>query len=335
MYQDYFNENIIYEDPIVLIEGDDGLISSNLLFEPTKLISIKDYSLKNNIDESLFIIDGRRIILKDINSNIPYLTKDNVTLKDIPSGVETLTGVLFTESPNLYKYRINFSYEHENPKLSLMAKKGRFLPNTKRILNSQKTLNYLVYGDSISVGCSSTEFLNIEPFEKIFPIGFMDELKKKYSININYTNTSVGGMDSIWGIKNVYENAVKYNPDLVIIGFGMNDGTAKLNPLTFKENIKGIIDEVRGKNASSEFILISTIIPNINTGFLGLQEDYLPILLELEKEYNGVIVLNMTHYYKELWKYKNSFELLSNNINHPSDFGVRLYVKSLLTLIEE
>ena len=54
---------------------------------------------------------------------------------------------------------------------------------------------------------------------------FTESLKAKYkNANITSVNTAVGGTASAWGVQNVQERVVSKNPDLLVLGFGMNDG---------------------------------------------------------------------------------------------------------------
>lgn len=122
----------------------------------------------------------------------------------------------------------------------------------------------------------------------------------------------------------LYEKA-----DLMIIAFGMNDGTQKMPVNVFMENITQIASMQPNKDC--EFIFMSTMLPNPETTFLGLQPKYLSELNALEQ--NGVCVLDMTSFHAAMLTRKAYIDLTGNNINHPNDFMARCYAINLLSLL--
>ena len=116
------------------------------------------------------------------------------------------------------------------------------------------------------------EIMDMSPFMPPISTMVTAQLKKSYdNNNITEINTSVGGMHSEWGKEQAAERVAKYNPDLVIIGFGMNDSglTVEVNGAKsavdvarYEANIRAIITSVRSKNPNAEFILVSTTVPN-------------------------------------------------------------------------
>ncbi|MBR3639685.1 MAG: hypothetical protein IKN50_03675, partial [Clostridia bacterium] len=159
-------------------------------------------------------------------------------------------------------------------------------------------------------------------------------LKAKYGYNdITHVNTAKGGTLSTWGVTEAQSKVASYSPDLVFIGFGMNDGTLQVAPATFKANIKGIIDAERAANANSEFILIAPMLANPDTLFDGCQDQYLAVLEELESQYSGVAVADMTSTHQDLLEIKSYQDMTGNNVNHPNDFMVRYYAQTMLTLL--
>lgn len=62
---------------------------------------------------------------------------------------------------------------------------------------------------------------------------------------ISYANTAEGGQTSEWGLKNVQERLIDRAPDLLVLAFGMNDGTWFKDEGAFDGNIRGILNAVR------------------------------------------------------------------------------------------
>ena len=121
------------------------------------------------------------------------------------------------------------------------------------------------------------------------------------------------------------------DPDLVVLAFGMNDGTEKVDPEAFRHNIMGIKRSVLDRNPKAEFILISTTVANPESVFDGRQREYLPILTECMGQ--GDILVNMTEVHDHLLTRKHFVDMTGNNINHPNDFVHRMYAQTILTTL--
>jgi hypothetical protein len=46
----------------------------------------------------------------------------------------------------------------------------------------------------------------------------------------------------------------------------------------------------------------------------------------------GVALANLTAVWEELLKSKHDYDLIGNGLNHPNDFGHRLYAQTILAL---
>ena len=62
-----------------------------------------------------------------------------------------------------------------------------------------------------------------KPGQPVWPLLLKDSLEAFYQMEVELINTSVGGMASDWALEHVQENVCDYRPDLVLLGFGMND----------------------------------------------------------------------------------------------------------------
>ena len=141
----------------------------------------------------------------------------------------------------------------------------------------------------------------------------------------SFRNPSLGGQTSQWGAEQAAD-CVGYGPDLCIVGFGMNDGTKRIAPEDYLQNIETIMAVARQGNPDCEFVLIAPTIPNKEVGrFLGYQTDYLPMLQSLEGP--GVAVADMTTFHQYLLTRKRFFDMSGNNVNHPNDFLARAYAQ--------
>lgn len=348
MYQRYWEGNVVYNETCLLTEGEDGVIKARLMYTPKRIISVRDYTLQKEYSSSEYTIEGDYIIRTE-NSTMPYFTKGNLDCSSMIryDGMD-LNGVInkyagknqdipFTEGTGIVMHQIAITYEHDDNWFgSLPQQKGDLLPNLQSKLKNKEDIKLVVNGDSIFTGCNSSGKLGIEPYQDDFPTAFAKEIERNYGSTVDLVNTAVGGQVSSWGAKNVVNNINQYNPDLVIIGFGMNDGcdAFQVSATDYVGNIETMIKSIQA-NTNAEIIVCSTILANPLSKQDCIQQTYLEPLKTMVNEYEGVALMDMTTFSKDLLTKKKALDMYANDINHPSDFLVRGYVMNLMTTIEE
>jgi len=218
-------------------------------------------------------------------------------------------------------------------------KSAKFPRFSQKIANGEPT-SIVCLGDSISYGwtASGTEEVFLRPFcPKYFDL-VTRYTDYKYG-GVTAANYSVGGMTSSWGKENPQiEKVVSQNPDLLILAFGMNDGSGQnsMSVSAYKENIQTTIERVRRTCPNCEVVLVATMLPNKEVGFhpgnsiLGNQKNYLSALLELENSLEGVAVADVTSVHEHLLTRKAFRDMSANNINHPNDYVHRVYAQVIL-----
>ena len=365
----FWLDSTMKNESVMLVNN--GLESSgNLMFSPTKIMSVKDSSLTITYEEGKdYRINGRTITRLG-NSSIPYLDESVLYGIDMPrdKGLSTqpaspsaiekgYSTVLYTESSFLFTHQIFITYEYEPLDYQgyIPTYQGSRLPNTLSKLQNKEELNIVVYGDSISTGCNASgsqlmsvyddpnsqyNSWNIEPFGLSFPELFANELSDKFGSSINLLSAAKGGMASDWGKNNAITRAYNpdygYDPDLVIIHFGVNDSTMYVNEATFKQNIQFIIDDIRRMSTKTvEFILIGAMYSNPDAIQYGKGTNYINELNEIAESYEGVITVDVGSIHQAFINQKRYVDLTANGVNHPNDFLHRIYAMALnASLIE-
>ena len=343
MYQKIWEGNVVYNETVMLTEEDDEVIKGRLLYTPKRIISVRDFSLDKEYDSSNYTIQDDYIIRSE-SSSLPYLSKANVATTDMSniSDISTYDGkngkILFTEGAGIVSRLVCVTYEHDDAWTgSIPLSQGDKLPSLRQKLKNKKDIKMVVNGDSIFTGCNASSKLAIRPFLDDFPTGFKSQIESTYGVKVSLTNTAVGGQVSNWGKLNVVSNINQYDPDLVIIGFGMNDGcdAYQIKVDDYIENIETMIKSIQYNCTDPEIIVCATIIANPDSKQNFMQEQYLEPLKKMVANYEGVVLMDMTTFSKNLFAKKKSLDLYANNINHPNDFVVRGYVANLMTTIEE
>jgi lysophospholipase L1-like esterase len=210
------------------------------------------------------------------------------------------------------------------PTLTTPTDASAELAKTKQKLEAGKAFKVIVFGDSISAGGeSSTPELQ-------FGARYTQYLQQQFpKAKLTFENGATGGDNTVQGLQRLNEKVLTRSPDLVLIGFGMNDHN-KGGPTIdqFKANLKSLIDQTRDKTGA-DVILFSTFPPNSKWAFGShTMEKYAAATKEVAQE-EHVAYGPVFETWSIVMKRKDEPSMLANNINHPNDFGHWLYVVAL------
>lgn len=328
----FWEGNIMRNESVMMISRDGKPAEARLLFKPKKIISVKnsgqnieykegiDWEYKNG---ALRLLSGSKAVFMTDNQLYPH---DSVKRAFPKQGGGK---ILFNEGSFFHERQLAVTYKHKRNAWKGVVPdfQGENLPHTTDLLKKKQSVHILLNGDSIASGANASGVSKADPQLPDWGTLIVADLKKHYQTEIKFTNTAVGGMDSKWGRKNVKTLVTDHHPDLVIIAFGMNDGTGKVPAETFKENVSEMIKSVRQDNENAEFILVSTMLPNPESRFTGTQPDFKKVLEELTGK--GIVLVDMTDVHRELLKHKSYQDMTGNNINHPNDFLIRWYAQEI------
>src|SRR5690606_1036378 len=117
-------------------------------------------------------------------------------------------------------------------------------------------------------------------------------------------------------------------PDIVFIGFGMNDqcmeGNSSCNPTVFEENLVMLANKIKTL-FGADVVFFSAFPPNEqwkhNTHRM---EQYAAASRQAAIATNSAYV-DVFGTWQQVLKRKDQQSLLANNINHPNDFGHWIY----------
>jgi acyl-CoA thioesterase-1 len=205
------------------------------------------------------------------------------------------------------------------------------LPKTLVKLRAGMPLRIVVIGDSISVGCNASGWAGGPPFQPAYPELLKQNLANQYGSEISLTNLSVSGMSTDWALTMV-DKIVEARPDLVVVAFGMNDAGGR-PAADYQAKTKSLIDQLRAKMPDTEFILVATMIGNRD--WISLKQELFPEYSDVLKKLRGpgVAVADVTSIWAELLKHKQHYDVTGNGVNHPNDFGHRIYAQVISTLL--
>ena len=199
-------------------------------------------------------------------------------------------------------------------------------------LRAHQPVKIVLLGDSISTGTDASAISHVAPNQPGYPDLVAQALKKRFSTEVTLVNLSKGGMDSKWGRGQV--NAViAEKPDLFLVAFGMNDASGRRKPEEFAQITREIVQPVREARPECAALLISPMTANSEWSHSApdLYPQYATALAGLTGP--GVAMANVTATWTAVLSRKKHLDLSGNGLNHPNDFGHRLYADVILSVI--
>nr|MDO8115378.1 SGNH/GDSL hydrolase family protein [Candidatus Sigynarchaeota archaeon] len=299
--------------------------------------------------------NGAKIMLE--SSQLPSLRRDELVrpLGDpmaYPATRDGKAGMLFSEMGFFHKHAILVTYTHlDTWNGAVPGKDNGKLPRTAGILSGAApaglSLDIFVFGDSISAGSNCSANLHLFPEHHAYPDLLLASIQKhRPALLVRLKNASVGGMSSEGGKKNIAKildeasrPANKEKPfsfDLNILAWGANDAAGKQSTSRYLKNIDAQMKRILKGHPDAEFLVVASSMMNElwshgNNDFLLKYREALGKFAQKWK--TRVLIADITMLWKYLLERKNYLDLTGNGLNHPNDFGHRLYAQALAVLL--
>lgn len=342
----YYEGDVVYYETCMFI-GEESCVHT--LFPIEEMISVLNYSLNEKYEEGIDYIFKGNTIQRLKGSRMPYFEPKDIFLQE-PNDKGTLLEIidkdilkscpgakyfLYGEQDTFTKKQIAVTYKHKEGEWKGTRAKyqgDKLSAFLKKIQNHEKA-TIVFTGDSITTGCdaSGTDAGgNVPPYLDPYPVLVTKKLEKVFNSETNYINTAVGGTHADWGLDNIYENVNKYNPDLVVVAFGMNNPYE--DEAYFEKWCEDVINKLTEHNKDVGIVMVSTTVPNPHCSWWGNQYKFGDVFNKISKP--NVAVVDMTNTHLELMKAgKSYFDMTANNVNHPNDFIHRIYAQLILESI--
>lgn len=338
LFAPIWNSRIVYGESVLLKQDTDGgAITGTLFFEPASILRVRSSDGRIEYEQGMdYAVDAgyHRIVLTS-GSRIPFITAAELYKKKSEKQAiahklgDAETYLLYAERGFPAK-QVEVDYtpaSRWNGYAPSFA--GTALPNTLAKLRRGKGITIALTGDSISAGANASK--TVPPYQPAFPVLLQRGLEQVYGGMVSLSNFAKGGATADYGLTNI-GLVIGVKPDLVIIAYGMND-TAGKNPAGYQAKIKAMVEAVRAVSPETEFILVSSSLANPEWSWSQANQfsPYQKALRELTGP--GIALADATALWTDLMKQKGYLDLTGNGINHPNDFGHRLYAQLLLALL--
>lgn len=272
---------------------------------------------------------GSRIVAKtpaDLRRP-PKTQKYALTHRDGNGEIFFASGLEYHEMQTAVTYT-HAADEWKGPKPEFAEKS---LARTIGKLRAKQPVNIVLLGDSISTGCNASGWAKGAPFQPAWQDLLREHLAAHHETTVTLENLAVGGTSTPWGVT-MADKVAEAKPDLVLLAFGMNDSSGRPTA-EYEANISAIIKKVREARPETDFILVATMLGN---------RDWVALKPELFPQYRdslakltgpGVALADLTTTWATLFQQKQDWDLTGNGVNHPNDFGHRIYAQTISALL--
>ena len=129
----------------------------------------------------------------------------------------------------------------------------------------------------------------------------------------------------------VVQRILAQSPDLVTIGFGMNEYWSPA--AQHSDRIEALMDKILAGCPQTEFLLLSSMLPNRmaysmnNMNLSAFEKSYYQ--LQADRSDLSIAIAPVNTVYLHAADAKRDLDLMGGNRNHPNDFAVRLYAQTI------
>ena len=316
--------NTMIEETVVFCSDLDAG-QARLLFPPEQILKVE------RADHSQVLVEGYDYTI-DTNGVIQVISGGRIPLMQYyalpdeggvsPYTFVTTNGNYFYSAGGNTKhesYDVSVTYRHDEQYALNALYPSNFqskLTTAMRLLEDNDPVNLTFFGDSITVGAQASVLSNG------YPLLLKTRLEEEFQTSsISYANCAVGGTTSAWGLSNIATVTGTF-PDLVVLAFGMNDGSGNVTAAQYKTNIEGMIDALRAQNPDVSIVLIASFSPNPewSSANYPLREEYRDALLEIYGQYSNIAVADVGAVSRPIAELKKFQDFSGNNINHPNNW---------------
>lgn len=226
-------------------------------------------------------------------------------------------------------YFVWVDYATENgSQLAEPNDQSKYLVNFRKKLEAGESVNIVSYGNSITEGGeASTTALR-------FQNRYTEYLKRKFpKAKITIEDVSIPGRTAKEGIDYWDDYIGKTDPDLVLVGWGMNDHCIGAHePDQFRKYLVTLVEMIKERK-KAEVILFSTFQAHVDWHYSNRSmEPYAEATKQAALETDCAYV-DVYSTWAKVFQIKDQASLLANNINHPNDFGHWLYLQAFEAMI--
>jgi acyl-CoA thioesterase-1 len=332
---------VVHRESSILIQDGDSPPTARLAFPAIEILTVQLASRTSNSQPVIY------------QEGVHWRRSENQSILEWigPAACEPIrTDQLFVPegAPNSYKHRIG------NPQQSLLYAPGKWfhernleityrrsegipkpeedpaprLVRTMGMLRNRSKFVLAISGDSISTGLDASGTTMSPPNQPGYPELVAAQLTKDFGAEIELVNRSVPGWSIANGLADL-EKLMESKPDLLIVAYGMND-VGRRDPAWFADQASKIEAKAKEALPDLEILWVTPMLGNrewVHTPremFFAYQEALRKVVSPEDA------LADVTEVWEIMSRQKHDLDYTGNGLNHPNDFGHRLYAQAIL-----
>lgn len=325
------------ESSILLRETADGPTVARLAFPASAIVEVATADRRHRFASDTLTLakDGLSLALTKPEPVEPLLRSGLFVPKGSPNSYAARVGhpeqsLIYRPGRWFHDRNVEITYTRRDEKFTPLEMIGT-LPKTAARLKAGEALTLGVSGDSISTGADASVLSKAPPFQPGYPDLVAAQLRAKHDTQVTLKNRAVGGWSVAHGVKDI-DKLLAEKPHLIIVAYGMND-VGRRDPKWYGEQTKAILDRIKETDKNIEVILVSSMLGYAE--WTATPRDMFPKYRDELKKLTGegVALADVTFVWEQMLKNKHDHDLTGNGLNHPNDFGHRLYAQAVLAVI--
>ena len=198
------------------------------------------------------------------------------------------------------------------------------LPGFCSRLQRGEPVKITALGDSITEGFNASKFVGIEPYQPCYIELFAAFLEQRFNSIVELHNLAIEGTC----IDNAIERQDLWKDndiDLYVIAYGMNDFVCRT-----PEQFISLAEKLMDLSPNSEFLFVTSMSANKEWSCISPDKD-IEFAAELRQWCcrNEIALADVNTLWHEILSKRDYLSLTGNGVNHPNDFGHRLYASVL------
>ncbi len=320
----------------------DGRATAPLLFPPAGPVTLESATREVRFVEGrdFAVISHEGVVTLPAGSAVPHVTAADLFPPQPSDGGAFMHAagdpsrfLCFAEGDAFHRLQVVASYAHAPDAWTghRPAAAAPELARTRRLLADRAPLAVWVVGDSISEGYNASGFTGAAPYQPPYPDLVATALAEQGS-NVSVRNLARAGAtanDALYLVP-----ADGGSADLAIVAFGMNDA-GYASPREFRDATADVMNALRLAAPNIDVVLVSPMLPHPDWHYVHAERllAYRDELASLACD--GTALADVTTLWRDLLERKRHHDLTGNGINHPNDFGHRVYAQVILSLLAE
>ena len=316
---------------------------ARLLFPPDKILSVRSSNGTATYEEGKdFVLEKESGVLRLVpGSRIPFKTPGEIyppATSDLPKHKEKrgdpATYLIFSEGHFFHDLQVDVTYTHAPGlwKGYVPRFQGEGMPVVMGKLKQKQPITLCTLGDSITEGGNASKVIRVAPFQPAYGELVALALEKACGAKVTFRNFGVGGWISEQGLAQIDRVTALSKPELAIIAFGMNDACGT-DMAEFTANVRGMMDAIKVSTPDAEFVLVAPMLPNAEWDAPRMEN--FPLIRKALAGLcgKGAVLADVTLVWANLLERKSFLDLTGNGLNHPNDFGHRIYAQTILACL--